>query len=213
MNGSLRGLLKGLVRLLFLGLGVGILFVGWRAILHYGPGGARSPAMYLFHAKALVRHRMAFPRSVAPVFLPTPQSMSSADVQLRLMKWWDGTHWLSEALAQGESVPGGLLLKAGELTLVDVIRVTPPVSKAGVTTSVVRVKVRWDFPETLQELRRVKEIVALRFTKGLAPGQVAELNCTFIRSGWRWELVAAESPWGGKWPVTGQSQSLLEYLF
>lgn len=201
------------MRLFFIGLGLGVLFLGWRAFLHYGPGGARSPGMYLFHAKALVRHRMAFPRPVAPVFLPSPQSMSNADVQLRLMKWWDGKHWLPEALAHGESVKDGLQLHVGELTLVDVTSVTPPDAKNGVTTCAVRVKVRWDFPEDLQELQRVKEIVALRFAKGPAPGQVVEMTCTFTRKGWRWELVSAESPWGGKLPVTGQSPGLMDWLF
>ena len=169
--------------------------------------------MYLFHAQALVRQRMAFPRSAAPVLLPAPQSMSSADVQLRLMKWWDGKHWLPEALAYGESIKGGLQLHAGELTLVAVTRVTPPYSKGGVTTCVVRAKVRWNFPESLQELQRVREIVAVRFQKGLAPGQVAEMTCTFTRTGWRWELVAAESSWGEKLPVTGRSRGLLDWLF
>lgn len=216
MNDRLRGFIRGFLRLLFIGLGLAALSLGWRAFLHYGPGlqgGARAPAMYLFHAKALIRQRMAFPRAVAPVLLPAPQRMSSAEVQLRLMQWWDGQHWLPEALAHGESVKGGLQLHAGELTLVDVTRVTRTEIRDGVTTCAVRAKVRWDFPENLRELHRVREIVDLRFVKGLTPGQVTEMTCTFTRKGWRWELVSAESPWGGKLAVLGQSRSLLDCLF
>ena len=169
--------------------------------------------MYLFQAKALVRQRMAFPRPAAAVLLPAPQGISSAAVQLRLMQWWDGKHWLPEALARGEAVKGGLQLHAGELNLVGVTGVTPPESMDGVTTCAVRVKVRWDVPENLQELQRVQEIVALRWPKGLAPGQVGEMTCTFTRKGWRWELVAADSPWGGQLPVTGQHRGPLDWLF
>jgi hypothetical protein len=139
--------------------------------------------------------------------------MSSADVQLRLMKWWDGQNWLPEALAQGESVKGGLQLRAGRLALLSVTEVSPLASKDGNTTCNVRVKIRWDFPEALQELQRVQEIVALRFPKGLLPGQAAELNCRFMRQGWRWELVAAESSGGGKLPLPKQVPGPLDWLF
>lgn len=169
--------------------------------------------MYLFHAKALVRHRAGFPRPAAAVFLPVPQSMSSADVQLRLMNWWDGKRWLPEALAHGESIKGGLQLNAGELELVDVTGVSPPETKEGATTCTVRVKVRWTFPEDLQEVLRVKEILALRFTKGLAPGQAGEMTCAFTRKRWRWELVSAVSPWGGKLSVPPPSPGPLDWLF
>ncbi len=212
MRDRLRGFLRFLFRLVLIGLGLGALFLGWQALLRYGPGGAGSPAMYLFHAKALVRQRGSFPRP-ATVFLPAPSSMSSADVQLRLMKWWDGKRWLPEALAHGEAVKGGLRLRAGALELMEVMAVTPAEAEEGVVTCAVRVKVTWAFPENLQELLRVKEIVALRFPKGLAPGQTTEIPCRFRRPGWRWELVSAESPWGGKLPVVPENPSPLDWLF
>jgi hypothetical protein len=169
--------------------------------------------MYVFHARALVRHRLALPRPAPPVLLPVPQSMSSADVQLRLMKWWDGKTWLPEALARGEAGQGGLQLRAGELTLAEVTNVSPLNTKEGVTTCTVRTKVRWDFPDELQELQRVKEIVALRFAKGIMPGQVAEMTCTFTQKGWHWELVSVEPPWGERLPVRTQSPNLMDWIF
>jgi hypothetical protein len=192
-----------------MGMGLGVLLLGWRAFLHYGPG----PSMYQFHAKALIRSRLAFPRPAPPVFLPEPEGMSSADVQLRLMKWWDGKHWLPEALAHGEQVKGGLQVHAGELALVDVTSVTASLAKVGVTGCAVHAKVRWDFPADLQELLRVKEIIALRFGKGLTPGQAGEMTCVFTQQGWRWELVSAEAPGGGRLSVSRQSPGFLDWVF
>lgn len=213
MHYRLRGFFKFLMRLVFVGLGLGTVFLGWRAFLHYGPGRQGDRPLFLFHAKALIRQRLAFPRPVATVFLPAPPSMSSADVQLRLMKWWDGKHWLPEALAHGEASKAGLLLHAGALTLVDVTEVSLIDTKAGVPSCKVRARVRWDFPEDLQELLRVKEIVALRLVKGLTPGQAAEMTCTFTRKGWSWELLTADTAWGGKLPLTKPSPSPLDWLF
>jgi hypothetical protein len=213
VNYRLRGCLGGLLRLLVFGLGLGLILLGWRAFLHLGPRGERPPAMYLFHAKALIHHRLAFPRPASQVYLPAPQSMSSADVQLRLMKWWDGKHWLPEALAHGEAAKGGLQLHAGELTLVEVTGVSPAETKDGITTCVVRARVRWDVPPNLQELIRVREIVALRFPKGPLPGQIAEMTCAFTRKGWAWELVSAESPWGGRLPASAQSPDPMRWIF
>ena len=213
MNDRLRGFFKGLLRLLFLGLAAGALYLGWLAFLRFGPGLQGGPPLYLFHAKALVRSRLAFPRPAPPVLVPAPQNLSSADVQLRLMKWWDGRSWLPEALAQGESVKGGLRLHSGELVLVEVVRVVPLPLKDGDPACSVRVKVRWDFPGDLQELLRTQEIVALRLPKGPAPGQAAEMACTFIRKGWRWELASAESPWGDPAAAASSSRSPLDWLF
>ena len=213
MNDRLYGFLKGLTKLILLGSVLGTLWLGWRAFLRFGPGGAQAPAMYLFHAKALVRHRLAFPRRAAPVFLPAPRSMSSADVQLRLMKWWDGKQWLPEALAHGEPGRGGLQLRAGELALVEVSGVSPVETRDGATVCSVRAKVRWDVPADLKEILRAREIVGLRFSRGLMPGQVAETTCRFARKGWKWELVSAESPWGGKLPLAAQSPGPMDWIF
>ncbi len=201
MNYRLRGFLRGLRRLILVVLCVGLLFAGWRAFLRFGPrwmGGGQS-AMLPFHAKLLVTQRLGLPHSAAEVVIPAPQSMSSADVQLRLMKWWDGKNWLPEALARGGAGKGGLHLRAGELTLVDITRVgTAEIQKDQVVCQV-RFKVRWDFPKDLQEMLRVKDIVNLRMPKGPAPGQGTEVTCTFIEHGWQWIPAPVESPWGGKW--------------
>ena len=169
-----------------------------------------SASLPLLH---LVRHRLAFPRRAAPVFLPAPRSMSSADVQLRLMKWWDGKQWLPEALAHGEPGRGGLQLHAGELALVEVTGVSPVETRDGATVCSVRAKVRWDVPADLKEILRAREIVGLRFSRGLMPGQAAETTCRFARKGWKWELVSAESPWGGKLPLAAQSPGPMDWIF
>jgi len=209
----LRGLLQGLKRLLLVGLGLGALFLGWQAFLHYGPGLQGGPPMYAFHAKALVRARLAFPRPAPPVLVPSPQAMSSADVQLRLMKWRDGKAWLPEALAHGEAVKEGLRLDGGELVLGEVRIVEAQPAEAGRSGCRVRVAVRWELPEELQELLRVREIVGLRLPKGPGPGQTGELTCVLARRGWRWELVSADSPWEGKLPVGAGRPKPWSWLF
>lgn len=213
MNDRFRGFLRGSFRLVLLGAALGALWLGWRAFLVHGPGRAPSPAMYRFHAKALVRHRLGFPRQVAPVLLPAPRSMSSADVQLRLMKWWDGRQWLPEALAHGEPAKGGLRLQAGRLELVEIASVSPAAAKDGVTTCSVRAKVRWEIPPGSQEILRVREIVGLRFSRGLLPGQAAEVACTFARKGWRWELASAKSPWEGELSQAKPSPGPMDWIF
>lgn len=213
MNDRFRGFLRGLFRLVLLGSALGALWLGWRALLLHGPGRAPSSAMYLFHAKALVRHRLAFPRPAAPILLPVPARMSSADVQLRLMKWWDGRQWLPEALAHGEPVKGGLLLQAGELGLVAVTHVSPAEVRGGLATCTARAKVRWEVPAASQEILRVREIVGLRLPKGLLPGQAAEMTCTFARRGLRWELTSAEFPWAGRLPLAKRSLDPIDWIF
>jgi hypothetical protein len=213
VNYRLHGFFKGLLRLLCLGLGAGALYLGWLAFLRFGPGLQGGPPIYLFHAKALVRSRLAFPKPAPTILVPAPQTLSSADVQLRLMKWWDGRNWLPEARAHGESAKGGLRLHGGKLNLVEVVGVAPPPAKGGEPACRLRVKVRWDFPEDLQELLRVQEIVGLRFPKGPAPGQSAEMACTFVRKGWRWELVSLESTWGEQVATGPARRSLLDWLF
>lgn len=207
MNQHLRGLRRGVFRLLLIGVGLGALCLGWRAVLRYGPG---ASAMFAFHAKALVRQRLAFPRPAPPVFLPEPQSMSSADVQLRLMKWWDGGHWLPEALVHGQPVKGGLQLRSGALILVEA---APVAAKADAAACLVQARIRWDFPEELQELHRVKAIIDLRMPKGLSPGQVGEVACSFTRKGWRWELVSATSSWDGRLTLDGPRPGPLDWVF
>jgi len=148
--------------------------------------------MYGFHARGLVRSRLGFPRPAPTLLLPVPQHMSSADVQLRLMKWWDGKEWLPEALTMGRVMKGGLQLSSGELVLGDLIELAGEAEGR----CRIRIGVRWELPEELQELYRVREIVALRMPKGPAPGQTAEFACAFVREGWRWEVSSAQSPWG-----------------
>ncbi len=208
----LRALLKGLVRLALIGLGFAALFMGWRAFLHYGPGRTQQ-AMFWFHAKALVHERASFPRPAVEVLLPVPRSMSSADVQLRLMKWREGNRWMPEALSRGEESKGGLRLRSGELRLVDITRVGPAEIQEGATVCTVSCRVRWDFPQELQEMLRVKEIVELRLPKGLGPGQTGEVACTFKQVGWRWELSSVDSPWGGKLDLKAEPRGWFDWLF
>lgn len=207
----LRAFLKGVFRLVLIGLALAALFVGWRAVLHYGPGA--SQGLFWFHAKALVRERASFPRPSAEILLPTPRTLSSADVQLRLMKWREGNRWMPEALARGEEAKNGLRLRAGVLSLVELTQVGAAEVKDGQTTCVVKCRVRWDLPEDLQELLRVKEIVELRLPKGLGPGQTGEIACTFRRDGWRWELVSITSPWGGDLDLKAQPKGWFDWLF
>jgi hypothetical protein len=139
--------------------------------------------------------------------------MSSADVQLRLMKWRDGHRWLPEALTHGEQIKEGLRLHSGRLSLVDIVHVGPAESQGEKAVCTVLCKVRWDFPDDLQELLRVRQIVELRLPKGLEPGQTGEIACTFTRTGWRWELLSMESPWGGKLDVKAQSPGWFDWFF
>jgi hypothetical protein len=197
----LRWLLRMLGRLCIAVLASALLFAGWRACLRYGPGwrgGPAAPALFPFHAEALVKQRLAFPWPVEDAVLPVPATMSSADVQLRLMKWWDGKQWLPEALAHGEREKGGLRLHAGELVLAEVAGVGAPEVKDGVTRCTVRLRVRWDVPEALQELFRVKEIVGLRMPRGLVPGQAEAWTCVLVRRGWDWTPLQAETKRGAK---------------
>ena len=213
MSVLLRWFLRCLMRAAVAVAGLAVVWLGWRAFLRYGPKGPQAPAMYAFQAKALVGRNMAFPRPAAPVLLPAPPNMSSADVQLRLMKWWDGKHWLPEALANGEPVKGGLRLRAGSLVLAQITQVSPAASRNGITFCSVRARVRWDVPASLQELFRVREIVALRFARGLLPGQEAELVCTFTLKGWRWELASAQAPWAGELPVATRGLDVMDLVF
>lgn len=207
----LRAFLKGVFRLILAALALAALFAGWKAFLRYGPGA--SQGMFRFHAMALVRERASFPRPSAEILLPTPQTLSSADVQLRLMKWREGNRWMPEALARGEETKSGLRLRSGVLTLVDLARVGGAELKDGQTTCTMTCRVRWDLPEDLQELLRVREIVELRLPKGLGPGQTGEIICTFRRNGWRWELVTLTSPWGGNLDLKAQPKGRFDWLF
>jgi hypothetical protein len=215
MRGPLRWFLGMLLRLAFIALVIVALLAGWRALLVYGPGkvGNGKAAMFQFHAKALVRHHLAFPRFAGEVVLPAPAPMSSADVQLRLMQWWDGKNWLPMALAHGVPIKGGLRMDPGGLELVGVTQVGPAETKESLTICRVRVEVRWKVPDDLQEILRVREIVGLRLPKNLTPGQSGESLCTFTQDGWRWRLVSAESPWGGKWDVPLRTLNWMDLIF
>jgi hypothetical protein len=212
MGYLLRQLTRILWRLIVVCLLLGAALGGWRAFLRYGPGNT-GPAMFQFHAKALLRRAEVFPRPVPDILLPIPQPMSSADVQLRLMKWWDGKNWLPSALAHG--VPGrtGLRLHSGEVMLVTIKRVDPLEIKDNETLCKVRCQVRWNLPEELQELFRVREIVGLHLPGTLGPGQGAETTCVFSRHGWQWELVSAESPWGGKLKESPRIKGWMDWVF
>lgn len=216
MNPRLRSLLRGLLRAVVLILLSAALFVGWRAFLRFGPQWQESgkQGMYTFHAKLLLRQRLDFPRPAAEATLPVPPApMTSADVQLRLMEWWDGKSWSPAALAQGEPTKQALKLRTGQLVLVGVSRVSPVETAGGEALCRIRADVRWDVPEGLQELVRVKEIVQLRLPKGLAPGQTVPITCVFARRGWRWELVSAQSPWGGELKVPARPRRAVEWFF
>ncbi|HWQ08981.1 MAG TPA: hypothetical protein VN436_07735 [Holophaga sp.] len=213
MSRILSWFFRALVRAAVVAAGFFVLWLGWRAFLRFGPKGPQAPAMYAFQAKGLVSRHMAFPRPAAPVLLPVPATMSSADVQLRLMKWWDGRHWLSEALAHGEPVKGGLRLRSGTLALVEVVHVSPSVPKGDATVCQVRARVRWEAPAGLEELFRVREIVGLRAAKGLLPGQSAELVCTFTQKGWRWELTSVQAPWAGELPLATPGLDPVDLVF
>ncbi len=207
----LRGFLRFVWRLAFLCLIIGAVFLGWRALLRYGPGfqsksKTAAPAMFQFHVAFIARHRFGFPRPAPEVLMPAPQAMSSADVQLKLMNWWDGKTWLPAALANGDPARGGLRLRPGSLELLEVAGVGPIETQGSDARCQVRLKVRWDFPAGLEEVRRVQEIVGLRLPKGIRPGQSAILTCLFVRHGWLWDLVSAESPWGGKLSRLPQEQ-------
>jgi hypothetical protein len=198
-----------------LALGAAALLGGWRAFLRFGPGnvGDGKAAMFQFQAKALIHHRLDFPKPGVEMFLPAPVSMSSADVQLRLMNWWDGKNWLPAALALGSPVKSGLHLHSGELELTGVASVGPLETQNELGLCKVRARVRWNAPEELREILRVKEIVGLRLPKGLQPGQSGDLLCSFAQDGWRWRLVSAESPWGGSWNIPLRNRTWLDLVF
>lgn len=214
MGYRLRSLSQILLRLILLGLGVCAVFIGWRALLHYGPQGSETKsALFSYHAKALVHFRVPLPRPATDLVLPVPHPMSSADVQLRLMKWREGEAWLPTALACGTPGKGGLHLRAGELDLVDIVKVSPVRMENGQRLCQVTCTVRWALPEDLQELLRVKDIVELKLPKGLGPGQSGRIVCTFAQQGWQWELASAESPWGGTLEPMPRARTWADWLF
>jgi len=75
--------------------------------------------------------------------------MSSADVQLRLMKWWDGGNGCRKRWPTA-NLQGRLRLHAGELTLVDITHVGSAETQDDQTICRVQFKVRWDVPQDLQ---------------------------------------------------------------
>jgi hypothetical protein len=103
-------------------------------------------------------------------------------------------------------------MHAGELTLMGITSVGPSEIKNELTICKVRAQVRWNVPEELQELFRVKEIVGLHLPKGLEPGQSGEAVCVFIRQGWFWKLNSAESSWGGKWNLPLQARTWMDLV-
>ena len=191
----LRAFLKGLGKLLLVCAALVALFAGWRAFLRWGPslgnrGSATPPALFAFHAKALLRPL----ESIDPpeVLLPTPQRLSSQDMQLKLMKLRDDRNWLAQALALGEPRKQGLQLHSGGLVVEEILSVGPAQLQGASQRCQVRIRVRWAFPEALQELYRVRELVDLKLPKDFLPGQSTLVTCTFVQRGWNWELIQIE---------------------
>jgi len=191
----LRAFLVGLGKLILAAAILAALYGGWRGFLRWGPAWVNRdnpapPAMFTFHAKALLKPL----GTLAPpeILLPVPQPLSSQDMQLKLMKWRDSKSWLPLALALGEQKKEGLVLNSGQLVLEEVIAVGPAVKQNGVSRCLVKLRVRWQFPDALHELYRVREHVDLKLPKSFLPGQPIEMVCTFQQRGWGWELVKLE---------------------
>ena len=211
--------LKGLGKLVLIGIILLGLCLVWKANLRFGPGllsssAQQAPAMYAFHAKALVVRQLE--HMPAPeMLLPTPQTLSNADVQLRLMKLRDAKSWLPAAYSLGESTPQGLRLRNGKMVVVALEEVGAPTMVSGDMQCRVRVRSRWEFPEEASEIYRVRDIVGLKLSKGLEPGQSSVATFTFLRRGWTWEFVRCEAPWIGKAGATASvpSPSFVDWLY
>jgi hypothetical protein len=191
----LRGFLRGLGKLLLLCVALLALFLGWRAFLRWGPslvnrGSTAPPAMFAFQAKVLLKPL----ESIAPpeVLLPVPQHLSSPDMQLKLMKLRDDKNWLPAALALGELRKQGILLYSGSFVPEEILSVGPAQTQGSTTRCQVKIRARWVFPEILQELYRVRDLVGLKLPKTWLPGQSVVVTCTFMQRGWDWDLVAVD---------------------
>lgn len=193
--------LRPLLRFLGFCLGLGVVFLGWKCFLLRGPGwmapaGRPVPALFAFHAAHFVRG-LDYPK---PVFmlLPDPAPRSSADAQLRLMGLWNGQDWTPKALALGGRKGRALELRAGELVLGELLEIGPARLERGATICEGKIRVDWDFAESLRELFRVREIVGLQPPHGLGlPGQGSVLTFRLGRSGLGWALLPS-APTGGR---------------
>jgi len=193
-----------------------LLLLGWRAFLCWGPallnrGSAPPPAMFTFQAKALIKPLEA--TEPPEVLLPVPQHLSSQDMQLKLMKLRDDKNWLPQALALGEARKQGLLLYSGSVTIDEVLSVGPAQHQGEVICCQVRLRVRWAFPEALQELYRVRELVGLKLPKTLLPGQSSIITCTLMQKQWNWELVNIQPALSGQIKLPAHPEGLSALLF
>jgi hypothetical protein len=211
----LRAFLKGLAKLVLVCAGLVALFVGWRAFLRWGPPvvnrGSVPPAMFTFHAKALLRPLETI--DSPEVLLPLPQHLSSQDMQLKLMKLRDDRNWLPQALALGEPRKHGLLLHSGTMTVEEVLSVGSAQLQGASQRCQVRIRVRWVFPEALQELYRVRELVDLRMPKDFLPGQSTIVTCTFVQRDWTWELATIEPALSAKVAMPARQGGIAEWLY
>jgi hypothetical protein len=208
-------LLKKLFKLLLICALPVVLFLGWRAFLQWGPGivnrGSAPPAMFAFHAKALLKPL----ESLEPpeVTLPVPAHLSNADAQLRLMKLRDEHNWLPSALALGEPTKQGLRLKAGAVVVEEAVSVGPlQLDKEGPRCDV-QLRMRWVLPESLNEIYRVRDILDLKLPANLLPGQSRMVSCRFVQRKGLWELVSLDPELTGRSRIAAHPAGIMGWLF
>ena len=192
-----------------------VLFLMWRAFLRWGPGivnrSSAPPAMFAFHAKALLKPL----ESLDPpeVILPVPARLSNADGQLRLMKLRDERNWLPSALALGEPTKQGLRLKAGVLVVEEVVSVSPLQPEKDLLKCTVQLRMRWMLPDSLNELYRVRDIAGLKVSTNLLPGQSRMVTCVFVQREGLWELVSTDPELPGRSRIPAHPAGIAGWIF
>ena len=195
-------------RLLKWGLVIAAL-VAWKLLWVVGPGfvgmagkasgdGKAPAALFKFHAKVLLKCSLGYPRRLE-ASIPVPETGSNASAQLQLMKFWDGKNWGPEALRLGHVEGRALKIPAGQLVFVDVVEVTPARDYNGPVMCQVDYRVRWEFDEAARELFARRQLINLRFPKGLtssSPGQEFSKQVTLSRTAW----------WGPQWVLQDAAQ-------
>jgi hypothetical protein len=173
---------------------VGIPFTT-KLVLRYGPSamagsGRPAPGLFGFHANAILRAELGYPRQIEG-YLPPPNRGSSEAVQLTGMGLWDGHNWTAQALNMGTLEGRGLRVQVGRLSLDSMEEATPARDYNGPQLCQVDYLVKWSLPEELSDLVSKRKLIGLRLPTPIGmegPGAVAHLQVTLERSGLGWKL-------------------------